>query len=53
MYLFGNVFAVHFIQDIFEWGDVVIILHGVDAVIHGNVAHTVPGEEVLNQDTCL
>ena len=22
MYLFGNVFAVHFIQDIFEWGDV-------------------------------
>ena len=45
----GNILAVHLIQDIFEWRNVVVVPHGVDTVIHGDVAHAVPWEEVLDK----
>ena len=49
MYLLGNILAVHFIQDIFKRGYVVVLPHGVETVIHGDIADAVAGEEVLNQ----
>ena len=44
----GNILAVHFIQDILERGNIVVIPQGVDTVIHGDIADTVSWEKVLN-----
>ncbi len=40
----GNILAVHLVQDILERRNIVVIPHGVDTVIHGDIAHTVAGE---------
>ena len=37
------------LQDILERGNIVVITQGVDTVIHGDIADTVPWEKVLNQ----
>ena len=37
------------IQDILERGNVVVLPQGVNAVIHGDIPHAVPWEEVLDQ----
>ena len=37
------------LQDIFEGRNVVVVPHGVYPVIHGDVAHAVPWEEVLDK----
>ena len=49
MYLLGNVLAIHLIQDVLERRNVVVVPHGVDTVIHGDIADAVTGEEVLDQ----
>ena len=53
MDLFRDVLAVKFIQDIAEGRYVIVVLHGVDTVVHGDVSNAVPGEEVLDQMTGL
>ena len=53
MHLLGNILAIHLVQDILKGRNVVVLPQGVDPVIHGDVAHTVPGEEVLNEIACL
>ena len=45
----GNILAVHLVQDIFKGRNVVVVPHGVDAVIHGDIAHAVPWEEILDK----
>ena len=49
MYLLGNVLAVHLVQDVLERRNVVAVPHGVNTVIHGDIADVVAGEEVLDQ----
>ena len=49
MYLLGNVLAVHLVQDVLERRNVVVVPHGVDTVIHGDIADAVAGKEVLNE----
>ena len=45
----GNVLAVHLVQDIFERRNVVVLPQGVYSVVHGDIAHSVPWEKVLNE----
>ena len=45
----GNILAVHLVQDIFERGNVVVLPHGVNTVIHGDIAHAVSWEEIFNE----
>ena len=45
----GNVLAVHLVQDIFERRNVVVLPQGVYAVVHGDIAHSVPWKKVLNE----
>ena len=40
---------IYVLQDIFEGRNVVVVPHGVDTVIHGDIAHAVPWEEVLDK----
>ena len=49
MYLLGNILAVHLVQDVLKRRNVVVVPHGVDTVIHGDIADAVTGEEVLDQ----
>ena len=49
MNLLGNVLAVHLVEDVLERRYVVVVPHGVDTVIHGDIADAVTGEEVLDQ----
>ena len=49
MYLLGNILAVHLVEDVLERRNVVILPHGVDTVIHGDIADAVAGKEVLNE----
>ena len=49
MYLLGNILAVHLVEDVLERRNVVVVPHGVDTVIHGDIADTVSWEKVLNQ----
>ena len=44
-----NILAVHLVQDIFEGCDIVVVTHDVYPVIHGDVTHAIPGEEILDQ----
>ena len=49
MNLLGDILAVHLVEDVLERGDVIAFPHGVDAVVHGDVPHTVTREEVLDE----
>ena len=53
MYLLGDVLAVHLIQDVLERRNVVVVPHGVDTVIHGDIPDAVAGEEIFNQEAGL
>ena len=53
MNLLGNVLAVHLVEDVLERRYVVVVPHGVDTVIHGDIPHAVAGEEIFNQEAGL
>ena len=53
MNLLGNVLAVHLVEDVLERRNVVVVPHGVDTVIHGDIPHAVAGKEIFNQEAGL
>lgn len=42
--LFAGLPGVHFIQNIEEWGQLILTVKGVYIVIHGNITHTFAGK---------
>ena len=53
MNLLGNILAVHLVEDVLERRNVVVVPHGVDTVIHGDIPDAVAGEEIFNQEAGL
>ena len=49
----GNILALHLVQDVLERCNIVVVPHGVDTVIHGDIPHAVAGEEIFNQEAGL
>ncbi len=45
MNLLGNILAVHLVEDVLERRNVVVVPHGVDTVIHGDIADAVAGKK--------
>ena len=41
------------VEDVLERRNVVVIPHGVDTVIHGDIPDAVAGEEIFNQEAGL